>query len=117
MVQCGKVSDCYSEGNNGENEANVIDYLEKTLYLSRQKLGQEYYYRSLVFCIIDAVYSINSVYTSTRNTVKRFCSANGLHMYRPYGSSSTEIENEYTVMDFLDFIEGKTPEYLAAPGI
>lgn len=91
----------------------MIEYLEKTLYLSRQKLGQEYYYRSLVFCVIDAVYSINSKYTSTSNTVKRFCSANGLHIYRPYGSSSTEIENEYSMIDFLNYIEGKTPDYLA----
>lgn len=91
----------------------MISYIEKTLDISKLKLGQEYYYNSLVFCVIDAIYSINSVYTSTKNTVNRFCKKNGLQIYRPYGSLPDDCQNEYTIEDFIEFINGKSPEYLA----
>jgi len=91
----------------------MLAYLDKIADYSNLRLGAEYYYNSLVFCIIDSIYSINSVYTSTKNTVIRYCKKKNLNMYREYGSLPDDIMNEYTVKDFIEFSSGKTYEYLA----
>ena len=41
--------------------------------LKRCKLSEEYNYASLPLCVIDCIFSIRSKYSSTRNTVIRYC--------------------------------------------
>ena len=43
---------------------------ESTLNLSSASLSSSYYYDSLPYCVIDAVFSIGVKYTSTQNVVK-----------------------------------------------
>lgn len=60
----------------------IVEHATKKLDLKNLKLGDEYYYNSLPLCVIDAVYSIGVRYTSTQNTVERFCSYFNLQKYR-----------------------------------
>ncbi len=56
----------------------VAAYCRSVLNLADAKLGDEHHYQSLPLCVIDTIYSINANYTSTRNTVIRFCNHFGL---------------------------------------
>lgn len=94
-------------------EEMMINYIKQKIDVLNLRLSSEYYYNSVVFCIIDAIYSINSNYTSTRNTVLRFCQKYRLEIYREYGSLPNSIENEHTVGDFLISVAGKSYDYLA----
>ncbi len=51
----------------------VAAYAEKMLRLDEAKLGEEYYYKSLPLCVIDAVFSIGVRYKGTQNVVDRYC--------------------------------------------
>ncbi len=63
--------------------------------------GGGYYYRSLPFCIIDSVFSIGVTYTSTANTVKRYCAYYGLKTFRGFGTPFLPTEEQHTVSDML----------------
>lgn len=89
-------------------------YITRTLNLSEAKLSRGYYYNSVVLCIIDAVYSIGARYSSTENTVFRYCRKIKIEPFRKYGSPTSSIINEHTVSDFLDIIKGHSYEALAA---
>ncbi len=49
---------------------------KRHLDLQNAKFNDEYYYNSLPFCVIDAVFSIGIRYTITRNVVINFCTTN-----------------------------------------
>ncbi len=51
----------------------IADYCRENFDLSRIKDAENYGYNTLPLCIIDAVFSINARYSSTRNVVKQFC--------------------------------------------
>lgn len=89
------------------------DYVLSTLDLKNARLSEDYYYNSVVFCVIDAVFSINSRYKSTQNTVLRYCNYNELLPYRSYGSTSSDIQNEHKIEDFLNITEGMSFESIA----
>ncbi len=78
----------------------IAQYCEVHLKLQNAELSEEYYYRSLPFCIIDAVYSLAARYSSTRNTVIHFCNVQGLQRLRPKGSPYPEISEQYSVQQF-----------------
>ena len=49
------------------NKVNeTLDYIYNTIDIGDIRLSEGYYYNSIVFCIIDAVYSIGSRYASTK---------------------------------------------------
>lgn len=50
-----------------------VNHCKTKLDLSNLTQSEEYGYYNLPLCIIDAVFSIGVNYTSTENTVKRFC--------------------------------------------
>ena len=50
-------------------------------------LSDAYYYSSLPLCVIDAVFSIGVKYTSTENTVHRYCKYFNIERYRDKTSS------------------------------
>lgn len=79
----------------------LAEYISNTIDLKDIGLSKSYYYNSLVFCVIDAVYSVGANYTSTLNTVKRFCHFRGVEPFREYGTTPDSISNEYTVHGFL----------------
>ena len=54
---------------------------ESELDLSSASLSTSYYYDSLPYCVIDAVFSIGVKYTSTQNVVKNYCTYYGLREY------------------------------------
>ena len=53
---------------------DIAQFIQITLDLSQQRLGDEYYYPSISQCVVDAIFSIGVRYVSTRATVKRFSS-------------------------------------------
>lgn len=61
------------------------------------KLNNEFYYSSLVFCVIDAVFSIGTHYSSTEKAVKNYAEKYHLSRY------NTEIsQTEHRVSDFIN---------------
>ena len=91
----------------------MLEHISKNIDITNLKMSKEAYYNSIVFCIIDAIYSINAKYASTKNTVMRYCQGNKLERYRKYGSLPVGIENEHTINDFKDFVCGECYEGLA----
>lgn len=88
----------------------IADYCKATLDLAAAKLPDEYYYHSLPHCVVDAVFSIGVRYTSTRNTVHRFCDYYKLPIYsRPLLPESEQI----SINRFLELINDFTPDELA----
>lgn len=88
-------------------------YLESIFDLSNLVLSKSYYYKSLSFCVIDAVYSIGVRYSSTINTVVRYSEWSHRDLYREYGTGSDSIENEYSISEFYDDIKSFSSEKLA----
>lgn len=74
-------------------------------------LSPEYYYASLPLCVIDAVYSIGVTYTSTRNTVIRFCERQD--WTRTLELGATRKRGEHTIGEFLELFAGLMPDQIA----
>jgi len=56
-----------------EEEDKIYKFSLKLKNLdSNLKLGDEYYYRSISFCIIDAVYSVGIRYTTVKNAISKY---------------------------------------------
>lgn len=51
----------------------IANYCKANLHLETAQLMDEFYYQSLPFSVIDAVFSINAKYASARNVVIRLC--------------------------------------------
>jgi hypothetical protein len=84
----------------------IAQYCAVHLDLQNAELGEEYYYFSLPFCIIDAVYSLGVRYSATRNTVIRFCGYQGLQRLRPKDSLYPDISKQYSVRNFEELLSG-----------
>lgn len=74
---------------------------ESTLNLSSASLSSSYYYDSLPYCVIDAVFSIGVKYTSTQNVVKNYCSYYGL---REYNTMHDYNGDTHTISQLIDHI-------------
>jgi hypothetical protein len=55
------------------NASIVVEHARTVLPLHAAALSDEYSYQSLPLCVLDAVFSINVKYSSTRNVVIRYC--------------------------------------------
>jgi len=84
----------------------IAQYCEAHLNLHNAELSEEYFYHSLPFCIIDAIFSLAARYSLTRNTVIRFCDGQGLKRLRPKGSPCPDIPEQYSVRQFEEFLSG-----------
>jgi hypothetical protein len=84
----------------------IAQYCNAHLNLQNAELSEEYYYRSLPFCIIDAVYSLAARYSSTRNAVIHFCNVAGLQRLRQHGSPYPDTGEQYQVHQFKEFLSG-----------
>ncbi|MFZ5564156.1 MAG: hypothetical protein ACOZBW_08880 [Thermodesulfobacteriota bacterium] len=78
----------------------IAQYCLNHLPLKHATLSDEYFYLSLPFCVIDAVYSLGVKYSSTLNTVRRFCNAQGLERLRPRDSSYPDKKEQYSINQF-----------------
>ena len=86
-------------------EVQVLQrYIENHLDLHTAHLPDEYFYTSVVQCVIDAVFSIGVRYEGVRNVVRRFSEYAAIEMKRE-GSQFPSVELQYTVDDFLNDIE------------
>ena len=75
---------------------------ESELDLSSASLSASYYYDSLPYCVIDAVFSIGVKYTSTQNVVKNYCTYYGL---REYNTKQDNNGDTHTISQLVEHIE------------
>ena len=93
-----------------EQTKRLTDYIEETA-LTPLPLPPEFYYASLPLCVIDAVFSIGVKYTSTWNTVTRFCEREDWVVSR-----DADVERkigEYSISTFLTLFDELSPEQMA----
>lgn len=70
------------------------------------ELPKEYQYSSLVFCILDAVFSIGVRYTATEKVVERYANKYGLTRY-----TFEKSDTEHTIKDFITNINSENDIY------
>ena len=80
-----------------EELKGIIELLENKdavkFDLDNDDLPGAYYYTCLPLCLLDAIYSIGALYTSTVNVVKRYCDRYGIKPYSECGGASAEDHN------------------------
>jgi len=82
-----------------ETQEKIKKMCEEKLCLSKTKLGKEYYYNSIVFCLIDAVFSIGVRYSCVKKTVENYCNYFKLEMYHDEISCPTDT---HTIKNFIE---------------
>lgn len=90
----------------------IKSYCIHNLNLSSAKLSNEFYYDSLAFCIIDAIFSIGAKYSSTRKTVQRYCNYYNLQRIRTTKEFSLSAEQHKT-SDLINNINHVGVSYFA----
>ena len=93
-------------------EDRIIDFLENNFDLNDMDIPDEYRYQSLPLCIMDAVFSIGVRYTSTANTVRRYCELFDLKMNRDCNGYPS-IKEQHTISQFIENINNYTAERFA----
>ncbi len=88
----------------------LADYIIET-GLKPLPLPAEFFYASLPLCVIDAVFSIGVTYTSTANTVTRFCERQG--WTKSLAPDAPRSTGEHTISEFLALFDGLTPDQMA----
>ncbi len=92
----------------GEGDvARLVVAIREKIDLKALTLPEEYFYASLPLCVIDAVFSIGVTYTSTRNTVARWCEMQGWPRLRAPGA------HEHGIGDLLKVMHASSAEDLA----
>lgn len=85
----------------------LVNYCNENLELNNLKLSDEYHYQSLSLCVIDAVFSIGVKYTSTRQTVIKYCDYYSLKRIRDDFSSLPLESEQETISQLITKIEKK----------
>lgn len=96
------------------NETEIqkfVIYCKNKLVLTDLVQTEEYGYHNLPLCIIDAVFSIGVNYTSTENTVKRFCEHFGVNRLRE--KELAPQSEQLSVSSFLQYHQGFTFQEMA----
>ncbi len=78
-----------------EKAKQLADKCEETLDFHNQ-LGTEFYYSSLVFCVIDAVFSIGAHYSSTERAAANYACYYKQERYRPENTNA-----DHRISDFI----------------
>jgi hypothetical protein len=87
---------------------------DQKLGLATAVLGSEYYYQSLPFCVIDAVFSVNAKYAGTKRTVTDYCKLLNLQVKRNAGTNTLpSTGNQQSISEFLDIMLTHSPTYNA----
>lgn len=96
-----------------ENQFKILEYeLEENFDLDEIELPDEYRYSSLPLCLIDAIFSIGVKYSSTKNTVARYCDYYHIHKYRD-SEDYLPVEQQHTLSELIQNIEKAGTEYFA----
>jgi hypothetical protein len=82
--------------------SKLATYCDIKLELKNAYLNDEYYYYSLPFCVIDAIFSINVNYIATRNTVLRYADKYNLTKFREIGAPYPAKKEQHTISQFLE---------------
>nr|WP_306265449.1 hypothetical protein [Pararhizobium sp. IMCC3301] len=93
-----------------EQAQRLADYII-AIDLEPVPLPPEYFYASLPLCVIDAVFSIGVSYTSTRNTVVRYCKRQ--NWTRTLAPDAPRARGERTIVEFLALFDGLAPDQMA----
>jgi hypothetical protein len=88
-----------------------FNYCKTKLDLTNLFQAEEYGYHNLPLCIIDAVFSIGVRYTSTENTVKRFCEHIGVTRLRKRDLAPRS--EQLSVSAFIQLHQGSTFQEMA----
>lgn len=88
-----------TSGDQGELDT-LVEYCKAHLDLEHAKPPSEYEYNSVPLCIIDAIFSVNAVYTATRNVVQRFI-------------EYFNIPSGFTVSEFVELYQLHSVEFMA----
>ena len=91
----------------------VADYCRQNLLLEDAKLSESYFYKSLTFCVIDAVFSIRAKYETTMATVERYCKYFGLDKIREDSNVLPAISEQQPVRDLVQEMKLTGAEYFA----
>jgi hypothetical protein len=97
----------------GDHLAKLLESLRSKLDLSEPLNPEEYAYQSLPLCILDAVFSINAKYESTRNVVERYCHHYKLRQVRKDPLRLPPVEEQEPVSAFVEKISNLGPEKFA----
>ena len=97
----------------GDRLARLIEGLRSKLDLSEPLNPEEYAYQSLPLCILDAVFSINAKYESTRNVVERYCRHYRLRQVRKNPLCLPPVEEQESVSAFEEKIANLGSEKFA----
>ncbi len=89
-------------------ENRIKQYCIATLPLERPQLGDEYYYNSIVFCLIDSIFSIGANYKSVKNVVNRYCKRFNLVKL---DASCLHPKDDHTISAFMNNIEPYGNDY------
>lgn len=84
---------------------NIAAFCKTLLNLSNTRLSDEYYYNSLPFCVIDAVFSIGIRYTITRNVVCNFTNKLQIQRLRGHANPYPKIEGQFSNDSLLRIYE------------
>ena len=71
--------------------APICNACKMVLDLPSASLSQAYYYASLPYCVIDAVFSIGVKYTGTQNVVKNYCTYYGLQEFNQMRDRDVDV--------------------------
>lgn len=92
----------------------VSELIKQQIDFDTAYLSNEFYYSSVVFCVVDAIYSINSTYASTKKVIQRVAEKLNVSQYRPFGSRADAYEDIIKINRFLKYIEKYDFEQLAS---
>jgi hypothetical protein len=72
------------------------------------RLGEEYSYRHLPLCVINAIFAVNVKYSATKNVIERFCDHIGID-----NPKSFKPVNEFSIRDLIALYREHSVNYLA----
>lgn len=84
-------------------QKKIIDFLEENFELEKLEMPNEYRYQSIPLCVIDAIFSIGAKYTSTANTVEKYCQKFNLKEIRDE-KEYPNIGEQHTITQFIENI-------------
>jgi hypothetical protein len=80
---------------------NISNRCRQVLNLQDAVLPEEYFYQSLPFCVIDAVYSIGVKYASTKKVVINYCNYFKMQRIRNNRNNLPQTESQESIEAFL----------------
>lgn len=87
-------------------------HCDRVLDLKNAKLSDEYFYQSLPFCVIDAIYSIGVKFEGTRQTVMRYCDCFNIQRIRNVKTVIPATEKQESIERIIEKMESAGIEFL-----